>query len=129
MSLRVVVADNDQDALDLVVLDLTLEKHTVVGTATQGEDAVALCRSLRPDVLVVDYRMPPGPNGIEVLRAVRDLPGLRVVVYSNYSDLRLREQAARLGGVYLQKGQLSALRRLMEPVQPGLGRTSPVQPV
>jgi hypothetical protein len=40
---------------------------------------------------------------------------LRVVVYSNYSDLRLREQAARLGGVYLQKGQLSALRRLMEP--------------
>jgi CheY-like chemotaxis protein len=113
VTVRVVVADNDQDALDLVVLDLTLEKHTVVGTATQGRDAVALCESLRPDVLVVDYRMPPGPNGIEVLRAVRDIPGLRVVVYSNYSDSRLRAQAARLGGTYLQKGQLSALRRAL----------------
>jgi CheY-like chemotaxis protein len=115
MSCRVVVADNDQDALDLVVLDLTLEKHTVVGTATQGDDAVELCRSLRPDVLVVDYRMPPGPNGLQVLDAVRDVPGLRVVIYSNYSDKRLRDQAARLGGTYLQKGQLGALRRLMAP--------------
>ena len=113
MTCRVVVADNDQDALDLVVLDLTLEGHTVVGTATQGGHAVALCTSLRPDILVVDYRMPPGPNGIEVAQAVRDLPGLRVVLYSNYTDRRLRDQAARAGATYLQKGQLSALRRVL----------------
>ena len=111
MTFRVVVADNDKDALDLLVLDLTLEGHEVVGMATQGDEAVALCESLRPDVLVVDYRMPPGPNGLDVVRRVRDVPGLRVVLYSNYHDRRLREQTARLGATYLQKGQLAALRR------------------
>ena len=113
MPYRVVVADNDQDALDLVVLDLTLEGHTIVGTATQGGEAVALCGSLRPDVLVVDYRMPPGPNGLEVVRALREQTGLRIVIYSNYHDRKLRDQAARLGALYLQKGQLAALRRAL----------------
>jgi CheY-like chemotaxis protein len=111
MSLRVVVADNDLDALDLLVLDLQLEGHTVVGTATQGEDAVELCRALNPDVLVVDYRMPPGLSGLEVARLVRGQPGLRTVVYSNYHDRSLREQVAKAGATYLQKGQLVALRR------------------
>ena len=113
MSCRVVVADNDQDALDLLVLDLSLEGHDIVGTALGGDDAVSLCESLRPDVLVVDYRMPPGPNGLDVARRVRELPGLRVVVYSNYHDTHLREQTARAGATFLQKGQLTALRRLL----------------
>jgi CheY-like chemotaxis protein len=114
MSCRVVIADNDKDALDLVVLDLTLEGHVIVGTASQGNDAVALCEAMRPDVLVVDYRMPPGPNGLDVARAVRDVPGLRVVLYSNYTGARLREQAAKAGATYLQKGQLAALRRALQ---------------
>lgn len=109
---RIVVADNDIDALDLLVLDLGLEGHEVVGVAESGEEAVSLCESLRPDVLVVDYRMPPGLNGIEVVRRLRrTMPGLRMVVYSNYHDARLREAAARLGVTYLPKGQLAALRR------------------
>lgn len=110
---RVVVADNDQDALDLLVMDLTLEGHEVVGTADNGADAITLCETLHPDVLVVDYRMPPGLNGLDVARAVRDMAGLRVVVYSNYHDQRLREQVARAGATYLQKGQLTALRRVL----------------
>lgn len=114
MSLRVVVADNDQDALDLLVLDLRLEGHDVIGTATQGDVAVALCESLRPDVLVVDYRMPPGPNGLDVLRRVREIPGMRCVLYSNYHDRTLRETTVRLGATYLQKGHLAALRRAIE---------------
>lgn len=110
---RIVVADNDPDALDLVVLDLRLEGHDVLGAVTQGDAAIALCQALRPDVLVVDYRMPPGPNGLDVVRAVREIPGLRVVVYSNYHDQRLRDTAAGLGATYLAKGQLSALRKVV----------------
>lgn len=113
MTCRVVVADNDQDALDLLVLDLSLEGHEVVGIALQGEQAVALCESLKPDVLVVDYRMPPGPDGLEVLRALERQAGLRRVLYSNYRDERLRRETARLGATFLQKGQLAALRRLI----------------
>jgi CheY-like chemotaxis protein len=111
MTCRIVVADNDRDALDLLVLDLELEGHTIVGAVMQGEDAVEMVERLRPDVLVVDYRMPPGVDGLEVVRLVREIPGLRTVLYSNYHDRRLREQTAKLGATYLQKGQLSALRR------------------
>lgn len=111
---RIVIADNDLDALELLVLDLGLEGHEVVGVAESGEEAVSLCESLRPDVLVVDYRMPPGPNGIEVVRRLRaSMPGLKTVVYSNYNDPRLHEAAQRLGATYLPKGHLAALRRVV----------------
>jgi CheY-like chemotaxis protein len=109
---RIVVADNDPDALDLLVLDLGLEGHEIVGAAASGEEAVSLCESLRPDVLVVDYRMPPGPDGLEVVRRLRrSMPELRMVVYSNYQNQRLHDAAERLGATYLAKGQLAALRR------------------
>jgi CheY-like chemotaxis protein len=113
---RVVVADNDPDVIELLVLDLTLDGHEVVGAAMNGDDAVALCRELAPDVLVVDYRMPPGPDGIEVVRRLRGQPDLRFVVYSNYADPALYEAAARLGATYLAKGQLAALRRAVRGV-------------
>lgn len=109
-SLRVVVADNDLDALDLVVLDLRLEGHDIVGAVRDGDEAVRLCHELRPDVLVSDIRMPPGPDGVAVARTLHGQPGLRVVLYTNYSDRRLRDEARRLGATFLVKGQLAALR-------------------
>jgi DNA-binding NarL/FixJ family response regulator len=114
---RVVVADNDDDALDLAVTDLVLEGHEVVGTATQGDQAIELCLTHEPDVLVVDVRMPPGPDGVEVLRRLRHLqPGLRIIVYTNYRSAKLVRDVLRYGGIYLQKGQLGALRTAVKAV-------------
>jgi CheY-like chemotaxis protein len=118
--LRVIVADNDPDALDLVVLDLTLEGHSVVATATQGDDAVAACRRLHPDVLVVDQRMPPGPAGLEVVRRLRDQRNLRIVMYSNYTSAALRHEVERLGATFLRKGELAALRAVVNAVTPAV---------
>lgn len=109
--LRVVVVDNDPDALDLVVTDLGLEGHLIVGQALQGDVAIELCRALAPDVLVVDVRMPPGPDGVSVVRALRGQPGLRMIVYTNYRDSRLRSSVEQLGATFLVKGELVALRR------------------
>ena len=47
-ALRVVVVDNDAAALELVVTDLRLEGHDVVGTALDGATALDLCRALQP---------------------------------------------------------------------------------
>ena len=108
--LRVVVADNDADALDLLDLDLALEGHEVVGRSADGSGAVELCRTLHPDVLVVDFRMPPGPDGLAVLRALSDQPQLRKIVYTNYRDPDLQRRVERLGAAYLVKGDLRRLR-------------------
>lgn len=108
---RVLVADNDSEALDLAMLDLRLEGHEVTG-ATGGEDALALVDSFDPDVVVLDHRMPPGPNGLTVaLQLRRDRPDLRVVIYSNYQDVDLMRDAAAAGIAFLPKGNLRTLRR------------------
>jgi two-component system NarL family response regulator len=114
--LRVVVADNDKDALDLVAIDLGLEGHDIVGAASDGARAVQLCRSLHPDVLVVDLRMPPGPDGIAVAQELRDEPGLRIVLYTNYRGAEVASAAAAAGATYLLKGDLRALRRAVARV-------------
>lgn len=109
--LRVAVADNDFDALDLVASDLQAEGHVIVGRVTQAEDAVALCVSEKPDVLVLDYRMPPGPNGLDVVeRLIAAVPGMRIILHSNYRDPAISQRAAKLGVRVLPKGNIRALR-------------------
>ena len=107
---RVVVADNDPDARELLEIDLGLEGHEIVGTAKDGAGAVELCRSLRPDVLVIDLRMPPGADGLAAAKELSDLPGLRIVLYTNYRDAAIAARAERLGVTYLLKGDLRSLR-------------------
>jgi len=111
---RLVIADNDAGALELLVVDLTLEGHDVVGTASHGAEAVDLCLALDPDALVVDFRMPPGINGVEVARQLRELrPDLKIVIYSNYRSRDMVEGARKSGAVLLEKGSLRALRRAL----------------
>ena len=105
------IADNDPEALDLAVLDLGLEGHEIVGTAGDGWGAVAVCERERPDVLVVDYRMPPGIDGLEVAeRVLRDGLADRVVLYTNYTEGDLPRRATAAGAQYLRKGDLTSLR-------------------
>ena len=105
------LADNDDGALELVDLDLRLEGHDVVALASDGQAAVAACAEHRPDVLVVDYRMPPDIDGVEVARQVLAAGSAgRVIVYSNYLDRRVVARAEALGARWLRKGDLVALR-------------------
>jgi RNA polymerase sigma factor (sigma-70 family) len=65
---RIVVVD-DQDVVRTAfeVLLATQPDFTVVGSAADGEQAVRICRELRPDVVLMDIRM-PGMDGIEATR-------------------------------------------------------------
>lgn len=112
MARRIVVVDNDPDALELAVLDLSLEGIDVVGTAPDGVGALRLVAELAPDVLVVDHRMPPGPHGIDVAASVRaSHPEVAVVLYSNHQSRALLARAAELGVQFVPKGNLRTLRR------------------
>jgi CheY-like chemotaxis protein len=112
---RLVVADNDSAVLDLLLLDLRLEGHEVVATASNGEETLEVCARYQPEVLVVDLRLGPGIDGIEVARRVtaggsrRGAP--RVVLYTNYVTPAIVAAAESAGATVVEKGSLGALRR------------------
>ena len=67
---RVVLVEDSDSFREM--LEMVLEpvaELTVVGTAASGDEAVALCARVEPDVVLVDYRM-PGMNGAETTRAI-----------------------------------------------------------
>ena len=98
-------------ALELLELDLRLEGHEIVALAADGEGAVRCCAEHRPDVLVVDYRMPPGPDGLVAGRKVLEAQTAgRVIVYSNYVDAAVVQAAEAAGLQWLRKGDLATLR-------------------
>jgi DNA-binding NarL/FixJ family response regulator len=102
---RVVIADDHgvlRDGLGRVIgaqPDLEL-----VGTAANGAEAVALCRKLSPDVVLMDLEMPV-LDGIEATRAIhaRD-PAIAVLVLTSFADRRRIMGALDAGAVgYLLK--------------------------
>jgi DNA-binding response OmpR family regulator len=73
----IVVADDDADILDLVSLTLERAGH-VVHRARDGEEALELVRSERPDVAVLDVAMPK-LDGVELTRRLRSDPDTSAV--------------------------------------------------
>jgi DNA-binding NarL/FixJ family response regulator len=85
--IRVVLADDHgviRDGLGRLIS--ALEDIELVGTAADGEEAVALAAELAPDVVLMDLDM-PRMDGIEATRRVlEDRPGTAVLVLTSFSD-------------------------------------------
>jgi len=84
VSIRVVVAD-DQEIVraGFVALLGTQPDFEVVGTATDGEEAVRVCREQRPDVVLMDVRMPV-LDGIAATRELCADDGPRVLMLTTF---------------------------------------------
>jgi len=67
---RIVVADDSGLMRRVVANTLKRNGFDVVGEATDGDEALALCQRLRPDAMTLDLAM-PGRDGISVLRELR----------------------------------------------------------
>ena len=102
MDKRVVIADDESIIrLDLKEI-LEADGYLVVGEAARGDDALTMIRELKPDLAVLDVKM-PGLDGIEVASQIKDL-GITVVLLTAFSQSALIESARDAGVVaYLVK--------------------------
>jgi DNA-binding NarL/FixJ family response regulator len=102
---RVLAADDQRVVREgLAMLLGLLPDVEVVGTAANGEEALALAAELRPDVILMDLRM-PRMDGVEATRRLRaSHPEIKIVVLTTYADDRSVIEALRAGALgYLTK--------------------------
>lgn len=103
MSIRVVIAEDEA----IIRLDLreTLEEegYEVIGEAGRGDVALELIRELKPDLAILDVKM-PGMDGLEVARMIGDEKICGVLVLTAFSQREIIEQARDAGALaYLVK--------------------------
>lgn len=103
MSIRVVIAEDEA----IIRLDLkeTLEEegYEVIGETGRGDQALDLVRELRPDLAILDVKM-PGMDGLEVARHIGDEKICGVLVLTAFSQREIIEQARDAGALaYLVK--------------------------
>jgi DNA-binding NarL/FixJ family response regulator len=101
---------------------LTLEPDIdIVGEAEDGARAFFLAESLRPDVVLMDVRM-PGMDGMSATAALRTAaPGSTVVILSLYDDARTRARAMEVGAAaFIAKHRVEVA--LLEAIRQAAGR-------
>ncbi len=94
---RVLVADDDKPLRAGLRRILENDGLEVVGTAKTGRQAVEMTISLRPDVVILNIRM-PGMDGLTALSAIQSAePTTKVLMYTGYSSLEYLTQAIANG--------------------------------
>ena len=130
---RVVLADDDVLLREGLASLLDRSGFDVVGQAGNGPGLLALVRSARPDLAVIDIRMPPaqGTEGLQAARVIRDeLPGTAIIVLSAHVEMdeamELLAGGERLG--YLLKSRVTNVTEFIATVERITAGASVVDP-
>jgi DNA-binding NarL/FixJ family response regulator len=120
--IRIIVADDHPVVRGgLVALLRTIPSLDVVGEAADGETAVRLTHEHRPDVVLMDVRM-PGMDGVEATRQIREqTPESRVLILTMYDDDATVFTAMKAGaqGYLLKESEQDDIVRAVHAVVAG----------
>lgn len=122
MAIRIVVVDDHELVRAGIKALLTQEPDLeVVGEASDGRTALERCRELRPDVVVLDMKL-PDIDGVEVCRTLSaECPQIAVLVLTTFTDADLVLAAVRAGakGYVVKDVQSMDLKRNIRAVHRG----------
>jgi DNA-binding NarL/FixJ family response regulator len=118
---RVVLADDDVLLREGLASLLERSGFDVVGQAGNGVELLAQVRSARPELAIIDIRMPPGQGteGLQAARVIRaELPGTAIIVLSAHVEV---EEAMELlaggeGTGYLLKSRVTDVAEFIDTV-------------
>ena len=130
---QVVLADDDVLLREGVASLLARSGFEVVGQAANSTELLALVRSARPELAVIDIRMPPGhaTEGLQAARVIRDeLPDTAIIVLSAHVEVNeamdLLASGERLG--YLLKSRVTDVAEFIDTVKRITAGASVVDP-
>ncbi|WP_030167110.1 response regulator [Spirillospora albida] len=125
---RILVVDDQTVVREGLVLLLNLLPGIeVAGSAENGERAVALVEELRPDVVLMDLRM-PRTDGVEATRRIKALrPEVEIVVLTTYADDESIFAALRAGarGYLTKDAGADEIARAVDAVRGGAAQLDP----
>jgi DNA-binding NarL/FixJ family response regulator len=130
--IRALLVDDQPQILEGLEMLLALEPDLeIVGTAQTAEAAIALAHELRPDIIVMDVRL-PGIDGIAATRELgSELPDGKVVILTLYCDSETRRQACEAGAQAfvakhdMTQSLLSTMRRIAAQTKQSMNEIAP----
>jgi DNA-binding NarL/FixJ family response regulator len=122
------IVDDHEVVREGLRLSLSRAGHIrIVGEASDGESAVALAERRRPDVVIMDIRM-PGMDGLEATKQLSNTaPEIAVLIFTAYSERSLLGRGLESGakGYILKEAPHGTLLRAIEKVAAGDGYIDP----
>jgi DNA-binding NarL/FixJ family response regulator len=118
--LKVFISDDSATVRQrLVTMALDLPEVDVVGQAGDVPESLAAIRRTRPDVVILDIRM-PGGNGIDVLREVKKMtPAPQVIMLTNFAYAQYRKKCEEAGADFFldKSAEFEKLPQALEQVR------------
>jgi DNA-binding NarL/FixJ family response regulator len=122
------IVDDHEVVREGLRLSLSRAPHIrVIGEAADGESAVALATRRKPDVVIMDVRM-PGMDGLEATKLLtQQVPDAKVLIFTAYSERSLLSRGLESGakGYILKEAPHQTLVRAIEKVAAGEGYVDP----
>jgi serine/threonine-protein kinase PknK len=119
--LRLIVADDDVLLREGVASLLERSGFDIVGQAADGRELVGMTRELRPDLVIVDIRMPPTHSieGLDAAREIREaLPDIGILVLSAHVEVEHAMELIASGrsSGYVLKSRVTDVEEFVEAV-------------
>jgi CheY-like chemotaxis protein len=126
MAIKLLLVEDNPVVQRLYDVAFTIENLEVI-TANDGQEALKLARSERPDVIIMDIMMPKmnGLEALQVLKSHKQTKAIPVIILTAFEEETLVQQALQLGAAhYLLKGatepdEIATIIRQVVATHPG----------
>lgn len=115
----ILVVEDEENLLQLYRDELGETGYRVL-TARNGEEAVAAVREERPDLVTLDIRLEAGPDGIDVLRSIKEIDStIPVIINTAYGEFKQNFGVWASEGYVVKSGDLEELKAKIASLLPG----------